>query len=117
MTPDKDVTLFLHCHIPAHDKVGMMGKLIVGKGGEPKAISRTPKTYPGIGTVVGTIPRSGRLVVSHEDIPGFMAAMEMSFAVNPPSLLNGLNPGDKINFTFDEAKTAITTIQVIERMR
>jgi manganese oxidase len=117
VTPDEDVTLFLHCHIPAHDKVGMMGKLIVGKGGEPKVTSRTPKAYQGIGTVVGTIPRSGRLVVNHEDIPGFMAAMEMSFAVNPPSLLNGLNPGDKINFTFDEAQTAITAIQVTERMR
>src|SRR5205814_1320946 len=38
VTPDEDVTLFLHCHVPMHDKVGMVGKLIVGNGGEPKTV-------------------------------------------------------------------------------
>ena len=32
-------------------------------------------------------------------VQGFMAAMEMSYAVTPPSLLNRLNAGDKIRFT------------------
>jgi hypothetical protein len=31
------VTLFFHCHVAAHDNVGMAGTLKVGKGGEPKA--------------------------------------------------------------------------------
>ena len=38
VTPDEDVTLFLHCHVSMHDRVGMVGKLIVGKGGEPKVV-------------------------------------------------------------------------------
>ena len=33
VTPDEDVTLFMHCHLPAHDKVGMVGRLVVGRGG------------------------------------------------------------------------------------
>ena len=77
VTPDEDVTLFLHCHVPIHDKVGMVGKLIVGKGGAPKVLAQAPaaedKTYQGTGVVIATVPRIGRLIVNHEEIKGFMA--------------------------------------------
>lgn len=119
VTPDEDVTLFLHCHVPIHDKVGMVGKLIVGKGGEAKVmLAQAPaadnKIYKGVGVVIATIPRMNRLIVNHEEIKGFMAAMEMSYPVTPPSLLNGLNPSDKIGFTIDAGKSAIVAIEVIE---
>jgi len=118
VTPDADVTLFLHCHVAIHDKVGMVGKLVVGKGGEPTVLAQAPsadsKTYQGIGVVIATIPRMNRLIVNHEEIKGFMAAMEMSYPVTRPDLLNGLNPGDKIGFTIDAAKSAIVAIDVIE---
>jgi FtsP/CotA-like multicopper oxidase with cupredoxin domain len=35
VTPDADVTLPFHCHVPAHEKMGMHGELIVGRGGAP----------------------------------------------------------------------------------
>jgi Cu/Ag efflux protein CusF len=120
VTPDQDMTLFLHCHLPAHDKVGMVGKLIVGKGGEMKTISQmgvpssVAKSFQGIGTVVAALPRAGRLIVNHDEIQGFMAAMEMSYVVLPPSLLNRLNAGDRIRFTLDAAKSAVTSIEVID---
>ena len=120
VTPDQDITLFLHCHIPAHDKVGMMGKLIVGKGSPLKTVTPTlmlqkdTKSYNGVGIVISTAPRAGRLIVNHEEIKGFMSAMEMSYPVAPQSLLNGLNTGDKIRFTIDGAKSTVTSIQVIE---
>ena len=99
----------------------MMGKLIVGKGGEPKVVqAQAPaqaQMYKGVGVVVATVPRAGRLIVDHEEIKGFMAAMEMSYPVTPPSLLNGLNPGDKIGFTIDAGKSAIIAIDVIERAK
>ena len=59
------------------------------------------------------MPRAGRLIVDHEAIPGFMAAMEMSYQVTPPSLLDALKPGDKIAFTIDAGKSAIVAIDVI----
>jgi len=59
------------------------------------------------------VPRAGRLIVDHEAIPGFMAAMEMSYQVTPPSLLDGLKSGDKIAFTIDAGKSAIVAIDVI----
>jgi Cu/Ag efflux protein CusF len=114
------VTLFLHCHIPAHDKVGMMGKLIVGKGSILKTVTRTltlpkdTKSYQGIGIVISTSARAGRLIVNHEVIKGFMSAMEMSYAVSPQSLLNSLNLGDKIRFTIDGGKSTVTSIDEIE---
>ncbi len=40
VTPDEDVTLFLHCHVPAHDQVGMVGKLIVGRAASRKSCRR-----------------------------------------------------------------------------
>src|SRR5437016_5636612 len=120
VTPDQDVTLFLHCHIPAHDKVGMTGKLIVGKGSILKTVTRTlalpkeTKSYQGVGIVIAAAPRVGRLLVNHEEIKGFMSAMEMSYAVSPQSLLNGLNMGDKIRFTIDGGKSTVTSIEMIE---
>ena len=41
--------------------------------------SRRRKLYNGVGVVIATVPRGGRLIVNHEEIPGFMAAMEMSY--------------------------------------
>ena len=108
---------------PTHDKVGMIGKLVVGKGGAPQRLAQAPprserrQHRAGVGVVIATVPRVGRLIVNHEEIKGFMAAMEMSYPVAPPSLLDGLNPGDKIGFTIDPAKSAIIAIEVIERAR
>ena len=38
--------------------------------------------------------------IAHEDIPGYMMAMTMSFDPRSPSQLDGLNPGDKVKLTF-----------------
>lgn len=126
VTPDEDVTLFLHCHVAAHDRVGMVGSLVVGKGGEPKRLAQaTPATGPnpsaasqtvkGVGVVIATVPRMGRLIVNHEEIKGFMAAMEMSYPVTPPALLDGLYSGDKIGFTINPAINSIIGVEVLER--
>jgi Cu/Ag efflux protein CusF len=122
VTPDEDVSLFMHCHVPAHDRVGMTGRIIVGKGGERVAqaaapAAGTPTSYAGVGVVIAAVPRAGRLIVNHEEIKGFMGPMEMSYPVTPPTLLDGLNPGDKIGFTIDPARSTIVAIEVLERAR
>jgi Cu/Ag efflux protein CusF/uncharacterized cupredoxin-like copper-binding protein len=120
VTPDEDVTLFLHCHVPMHDRVGMVGTLVVGKGGEPKVLAQATPPAPGTSLITGTgvviaaVPRVGRLIVNHEEIRGFMGAMEMSYPVMPPTLLNPINPGDKIQFIIDRGLSAIVAIKVIE---
>lgn len=121
VTPDEDVTLFFHCHVPAHDRVGMVGSIRVGQSGEPRRVAQASTqsgtTYRGIGVVIAAVPRAGRLIVDHEEIQGFMSAMEMSYAVAQPSLLDGLNPGDRIGFTIDPARSTIVAVDVLERGR
>ena len=54
VTPDEDVTLEFHCHVPTHEPLGMLGELIVGKGGKPPARDAPPpgtaRLFEGIGT-------------------------------------------------------------------
>ncbi len=116
ISPDNDVTLFFHCHVSAHDKVGMTGQIVVGRGGDAEPQARIIKAQAtsaveGVGVVIATIPRSNRLIVDHEEIKGFMAAMEMSYPVVDPKLLDGLQAGDKIAFTIDRSNNRITAIR------
>lgn len=115
VTPDKDVTLKFHCHVPVHERLGMAGELIVGKGGRPTphavVAKQTEDLYEGTGVVVAANIRESRLVVDHEEIKNFMAPMVMSYVVSPASLLKGLKPGAKIRFTIDANKRAIVDIR------
>lgn len=111
VTPDRDITLPFHCHVATHEEMGMHGEIVVGRGGppipEPVASSHLHEAR---GVVVAVDARKSRLVVDHEEIPGFMAAMVMNYLVSPATLLDGLRPGEKIRFTIDEDRRAIVGI-------
>jgi Cu/Ag efflux protein CusF len=63
------------------------------------------------GKVITTVPNASQIVVEHGEIQGFMEAMTMGYRVEPPSLLEGLNSGDKIRFTIDVPRKAIVKIE------
>jgi FtsP/CotA-like multicopper oxidase with cupredoxin domain/Cu/Ag efflux protein CusF len=133
VTPDQDITLMFHCHVATHEKVGMAGRLVVGRGGERVAQAATAPAgdaaapaapavpaeaiFRGTGTVIAALPRLNRLIVNHEEIKGFMPAMEMSYPVKPAGLLDGINSGDKIEFTIDGVSATITGVKVIEAVK
>ena len=71
------------------------------------------RTVVGEGQVVATVPNASQLVVDHEEIKGFMEAMTMGYRIEPPSLLEGLKPGDKIRFTIDVQKRAIIAVEKV----
>jgi len=54
------------------------------------------KHYPLKGRVVSKVPETHTLVVDHDNIPGFMAAMTMPYQVAPGVDLSGVEPGDRI---------------------
>jgi len=113
VTPDEDVTLDFHCHVPTHEKMGMRGQLVVGKGGTPKAETAATEgeLYEGEGVIVSVDRRKSRVVLNHKEIPGFMAPMtNMSFLVTEPSLLSGLRPGETVRFTIDAEQRAVVKI-------
>lgn len=92
----------------------VIGTLFVG------ACSRSdthavPKRFELAGRVVSIDAANGRVTVAHRTIPGFMDAMTMELAVEPPAVLATLTPGDRIRATLvvhDER----TWIEGIERL-
>jgi Cu/Ag efflux protein CusF len=77
----------------------------------PKGV---PKSVSGVGKVIALVPETQEIVVDHEEIKGFMDAMTMGYKVNPTSLLKSVKPGDKIRFTIDTEKRAITKLEKLK---
>jgi protein SCO1/2 len=72
--------------------------LFVGLAGcsSPKPAQQGPRRYSLRGRVVSVDKPNQQVVVDHEDIPGFMMAMTMPYAVKDPKLLDLLSPEDQI---------------------
>jgi protein SCO1/2 len=56
----------------------------------------SPKHYQLVGTVMSKSVEDAEIVVDHKDIPGFMAAMTMPYAVRDAAGLQNVQPGDRI---------------------
>jgi Cu/Ag efflux protein CusF len=59
------------------------------------------QTGEGEGVVVSYTPGGDRILVKHGEISGMMGPMTMEFTVDDPSLLEGLQKGDKIRMTIE----------------
>ncbi len=68
--------------------------LVAGCRREPEA-----RSYALTGQILAVRPDTRELLVKHEDIPGFMPAMTMAYAVKDAALLTGRAPGDLITAT------------------
>jgi Cu/Ag efflux protein CusF len=74
----------------------------------PKGV---PKTVTGEGKILALVPETQEIVVEHGEIKGFMDAMTMGYKVSPASLLKTVRAGDKVRFTIDTDKRAITKLE------
>jgi Cu/Ag efflux protein CusF len=63
--------------------------------------------------VKAVAPRTGWLTITHDDIKGFMPAMEMMYKVKTPELSKDLHPGDAIEFKIDAANDTIPEVRVV----
>jgi len=54
------------------------------------------KRYPLTGRVVSIDKPNQSLIIDGDEIPGFMGAMQMPYAVKDLSILDKVSPGDKI---------------------
>ena len=54
------------------------------------------KPYPLKGVVVSVDRAGGKVTVKHDEVPGYMKAMTMPFAVGETKILDDLKPGDTI---------------------
>jgi FtsP/CotA-like multicopper oxidase with cupredoxin domain/Cu/Ag efflux protein CusF len=119
VTPAQNVTLEFHCHVEGHEKMGMHGTLVVGLGGDPEAepaeaAVANDRLFEGVGVLLEVRARDSRIVVDHEEIENFMAAMVMSYMVVPATLLQGLEAGDKVRFTIDADQRVIVNVVRLE---
>jgi Cu/Ag efflux protein CusF len=67
----------------------------------------------GTGKVIEIDRAAGKLVINHEDIPGYMGAMTMPYAVSSPNMLDHIEPGMDIRFMIDREKGIIVEIDPI----
>jgi Cu/Ag efflux protein CusF len=65
----------------------------------------------GHGVVKAVAPRADALTLSHDEIKGFMPAMEMMYRVRSPELVKNLKPGDVIDFKIDAEKYTIVEVK------
>lgn len=57
------------------------------------------RTWQARGVVRAVLPELNVVVLTHEDLPGYMGAMTMGFRVRDPRLYAGLDIGDAVRFT------------------
>ncbi|MEW5982854.1 MAG: SCO family protein [Acidobacteriota bacterium] len=57
------------------------------------------REYPLTGQILSIKADRTEVTIRHDDVPGFMAAMTMPFAIKEPKLLEGLQPGDLVRAT------------------
>ena len=80
---------------------------------EHPELAPKPKHVTGEGTVVALRPDRQQIVVEHGEIKQFMAAMTMGYKVSPPSLMQRVQPGDRVRFTIDTEARAITRLDKV----
>ncbi len=64
------------------------------------------------GVVRSVIPEINVLVLTHEEIPGFMPSMTMAFRTADPKLYSGLQVGDVIRFTLRGIPPNVTIVAI-----
>ena len=72
------------------------------------------KSVTGVGSIIALVPQTQEVVIDHEEIKGYMDAMTMGYKVSSPGLLKGVKPGDRVRFTIDTHRRAITKMDLLK---
>lgn len=77
--------------------------------------SSETQTYKSVGVVKSIDTNAGKITVDHEEIAGYMAAMEMTEAVSDAKMLDTIKIGDKVEFDLERtgSKLVITKLTKI----
>ena len=72
------------------------------------------KRYEARGIVYDVNREFRQILIEHEDIPGLMPAMTMSFDVADPELLETLDTGDRIEFELDVSNNGYQVVSAVK---
>jgi Cu/Ag efflux protein CusF len=71
------------------------------------AASPEIQTYKSVGVVKTIDADAVKITVDHEEIPGYMPAMETPLGVSDVNMINAVKPGDKIEFELERTATNV----------
>jgi Cu/Ag efflux protein CusF len=77
----------------------------VGAAGQQPNAQRTPiavTRHSGVGVIRSINLKEGWFEIDHEEIEGFMAAMQMQWSVRDRAMLKSVRVGDKVTFTVED---------------
>jgi Cu/Ag efflux protein CusF len=70
------------------------------------------KSYHGVGVIKKINPQDPSITIDHEDIKDYMAAMTMEYYVKDRSLLDSIQPGDKVDFTIEDRQGVVLVSEI-----
>lgn len=76
------------------------------------AQSAEKQTYKSVGVIKTIDFDAGKLTIDHEDIPGYMSAMQMNEAVSDKKLLEEVKVGDKVEFEIERTGANIVITKI-----
>jgi Cu/Ag efflux protein CusF len=75
---------------------------------DTRAVSEQEWTVRGV--VRALLPEAGLIVISHEEIAGYMTPMTMGFRVASPDIYEGVQVGDEVRFTLRGAAPNVLVV-------
>ena len=66
---------------------------------EARAAASGPREYRSEGVVRAVLPDINVIVITHEEIPGYMPSMTMGFRATSPKIYETVDVGDAVRFT------------------
>ncbi len=68
--------------------------------------------HHGVGVIESIDKENSMVQINHEDIPGYMPAMNMPFHVKNKALLDSVQAGDKVEFTLKDSEKGMVVIEI-----
>ena len=72
---------------------------LTGELGEARAAAAGPREYRAEGVVRAVLPEMSIVVITHDEISGYMPAMTMGFRATSPKIYETVDVGDAVRFT------------------
>lgn len=73
------------------------------------------KLHHGVGVIKKITPQDPSIMIDHEEIKDYMAPMTMEYYVKDKSLLDSIQPGDKVDFTIEDKRGVVVVSEIKKR--